>query len=264
MDLKLRGRTALITGGSAGLGLASATALAAEGCDLILVARNADTLTAAATAIRAAANVRVDTEIMDVAPDDAAEKLAERCWPIDILVNNAGAIPSGSIDEVDQARLRAGWELKLFGFVGMSRAFYGRMKTRGSGVIVNIIGAAGERVDPEYLAGSIGNAALNALTRALGADGPAHGVRVVGVNPGPVATERMEGVLRKRAKDRLGDAERWVEFAQFFPFGRMARPEEVGAVVAFLASDLASYVSGTHLTVDGGMSQRHQWWPVPK
>lgn len=263
MELGLRGRRALITGGSAGIGYAVARQLAQEGCGLVLVARDPDRLALAADQIRSLANVPVETVAADVGTDAVAPMLAGRFGDADIVVNNAGAIPAGDIGQVDQARFRAGWELKVFGFVGVTRAFYGLMQTRRAGVIINVIGASGERVDPEYIAGSAGNAALMAITHALGADGPRYGLRVVGVNPGPVATGRMEGVLRERAAATLGDAERWTEFAGLFPFGRMIKPEEVAALVAFLASDLSAYTSGTCITIDGGMSKRHQWWPLP-
>jgi NAD(P)-dependent dehydrogenase (short-subunit alcohol dehydrogenase family) len=256
MDLGLRGRTALITGGSKGIGLAIARQFAAEGCDLVLVARHAEALAAAAAEIRALANVGVVTEIGDMARDETALLLAEKYGTVDILVNNAGAIPGGPIDQIDQDQWRAAWDLKVFGYIGLTRAFYSAMKTRGRGVIINVIGAAGEKLDAEYIAGSMANAGLMALTRALGAAAPTHGLRVVGINPGPVATDRLEVLQRKRAERRLGDPERWPELLQGMPFGRAAKPEEIAAMAAFLASDLSGYTTGTIVTIDGGLSHR--------
>lgn len=259
MELGLAGRWALVTGGSKGIGLACALRLASEGCSLVLAARGTEALEAARTAAAAAGGGRIEvrTEVVDIADDLAAPALADRYGSVlDILVNNAGAIPGGGIADVDQAAWRAGWDLKVFGTIGLCRAFHAAMARRGRGVIVNVIGWAGERVDAGYVAGSSGNAALMALTRALGADGPRHGVRVVGVNPGPVATGRLEVLQRKRAQALFGDAGRWPELVQAMPFGRAGTADEIAAAVAFLASDLSAYTTGTVLTIDGGLSYR--------
>jgi NAD(P)-dependent dehydrogenase (short-subunit alcohol dehydrogenase family) len=130
------------------------------------------------------------------------------------------------------------------------------MKSRRHGVIVNIIGSAGEKLDAAYIAGSTGNASLMAFTRALGGAAPDAGLRVVGINPGPVATDRLVTLLKKRAQDRLGDAGRWQELVKPMPFGRAAKPEEIAAMVAFLASDLSGYTTGTIVTIDGGAAHR--------
>lgn len=264
MDLGLIGKKALITGGSAGIGMAVATTLASEGVDVVLVSREAAKLEAAATGIRAQYNVSVQTRALDVGRDSSHPELAEEFGDIDILVNNAGSIPGGSIEQIDQVRFREAWELKVFGFIGMTRAFYSLMKTRRAGVIVNIIGASGTRGDPVYMAGSMGNATLTQLTTTLGAEAPDFGIRIVGVSPGAVATTRQENVLRRQAGIQFGDEERWMDFVREFPFARMARPDEVADLVAFLASPRASYVSGVVVNIDGGMSQRHKWWPAGK
>ncbi len=130
-----------------------------------------------------------------------------------MLVNNAGAIPPGTLLAVDDATWRRAWDLKVFGFIGLTRAMYPGLKTRG-GVVVNVIGAAGEQMDPNYITGTAGNAALMAFTRALGRAAPADGMRVVGINPGPVATDRMTMLLRHKAEEMLGDAERWQELTR--------------------------------------------------
>jgi 3-oxoacyl-[acyl-carrier protein] reductase len=264
MDLRLAGKKAMITGGSAGIGLAVANALGDAGCHIVIAARDADRLTAAAAALQARFGRAVVTEVCDVGIDTTHERLAERHPEIDILVNNAGAIPGGSIDHIDQAGFRAAWELKVFGFIGMTREYYRRMCMRRTGVIINVIGASDSRGDPAYIAGSMGNAALAAMTRALGAEAPDRGVRVAGVSPGAVFTSRQEGVLRRQAEIQFGDANRWMDFVKAFPFARMAQPEEVADTVAFLASPRAGYISGAVVNVDGGMSQRHKWWPNPK
>ena len=146
----------------------------------------------------------------------------------------------------------------MFSYINMCRRFYALMRGRGGGVIVNVIGAAGESPDADYSAGSAGNASLMAFTRALGGAAPADRVRVVGINPGPVLTDRLKTLLRRRAQETLGDAERWRETMASMPFGRAGRVEEVAALVAFLASDLSGYTSGTIVTVDGGMASRRK------
>ena len=258
MDLRLSGRRALVSGGSKGIGFASAKLLAQEGCDVVLVSRNAADLERAKAEIEAGASGRrIEIEACDLSQDEVPVRLAERYGGrIDILVNNAGAIPGGTLGDIDQARWRAAWELKLFGYIGMTRAFYARMAERKSGVIVNVIGAAGERMSASYIAGSTANAGLMAFTRALGGASAAHGVRVVGINPGPVWTGRLETLYRGRARSALGDPERWREMLSDLPFGRAATPDEIAAAVAFLASDLSAYTTGTIFTIDGGLSHK--------
>ncbi len=251
MDLHLFGKRALITGGSKGIGRAAALSLAEAGCDLLLAARDPAALEAASSLVRSRHQVRVETVAADLSQTAEVERLAASAGDVDILVNNAGAIPPGTLLTVDNERWRAAWDLKVFGFISLTRALYPTLKSRG-GVVVNVIGAAGESFDANYLAGSTGNAALMAFTRALGRAAPADGMRVVGINPGPVATERMTMLLRARAERDLGDAERWAELTATMPFSRAATPEEIGDAVAFLASPRSAYTTGTILTINGG------------
>ena len=167
MDLDLTGKRALISGASKGIGLAVAMLLAEEGCDLVLVARSGEGLERAATAIRARWNVSIQLIAADLSRKEEIERVANEAGVLDILVNNAGAIAPGTLHTIDDALWRSGWELKVFGYINLTKALYARLKGR-QGVIVNVIGVAGERVDPSYLAGSSGNAALMAFTRALG------------------------------------------------------------------------------------------------
>ncbi|WP_158744391.1 SDR family oxidoreductase [Acidisphaera sp. L21] len=251
MDLQLRGKRVLITGGSKGIGRAAAMSLAAEGCDIVLAARDPATLAQAAEMVRSRHQVRVETVSADLSQAAEAVRLAGAAGEIDVLVNNAGAIPPGTLLQVDDAKWRAAWDLKVFGFINLTRAVYPTLKSRG-GVVVNVIGAAGESFDPNYITGSAGNASLMAFTRALGRAAPADGMRVVGINPGPVATERMEMLMRARAERELGDPARWAELTKPMPFGRAATPEEIGDAVAFLASPRSGYTTGTILTINGG------------
>lgn len=256
MELNLAGRRVLVTGASKGIGFAVARAFAQEGCALRLVARSADGLHTAAEALRREHGAAVETVALDLASADARHRLADLCGDIDILVNNAGSIPAGTLEDVAEERWRAAWDLKVFGYINLSRACYTAMKARGRGVIVNVIGTTAERLDSGYIAGSSGNAALVAFTRALGSTSDAAGVRVLGVSPGPVASDRLEMLVKRRARLRLGDENRWREIFANMPFGRPAQPEEVAASVVFLASDRSSYTTGCVLTIDGGLAAR--------
>jgi 3-oxoacyl-[acyl-carrier protein] reductase len=256
MDLHLDGKNVLITGGSKGIGRAAAEALAGEGCNLMLVARTQKDLDSAKAALLSKFNVRVETCAADLSDGRNVEKLAKQIPDVDILVNNAGAIPGGNLIEIDEPRWRAAWDLKVFGYVNMCRAYYALMKAKKSGVIVNVIGAAAQTRDPGYICGVAGNAALAAFTQSLGHASVQDGVRVVAIHPGPVATDRLVTLLRKRALDRNGDPETWRELAKSMPFGRPAKPEEIGAMIAFLASDRSGYTSGSVVTIDAGISAR--------
>ncbi|HEX9435105.1 MAG TPA: SDR family NAD(P)-dependent oxidoreductase, partial [Burkholderiales bacterium] len=140
MDLRLKGKAVLITGGSKGIGLACAKAFAAEGCRVHLAGRDKDRLAQAAKALGG----DVKTHSVDLRDGAALRSLARDCGDLDILVNNAGDIPGGTIETVDEAKWRHAWELKVFGFINLTREIYPRMKAKKSGVIVNVIGMAGE------------------------------------------------------------------------------------------------------------------------
>src|SRR3984885_7373069 len=252
MDLQLAGKTVLITGGSKGIGKAAAEVLAEEGCNLILVARGAEMLNETAAEIRAKRQVNVRTIAADLSSDASVRKVAQEAGEIDVLVNNAGAIPPGDVLSVDDARWRQAWDLKVFGYISFCRVIYGQMKARGHGVIVNVIGAAGEKFPTGYIAGAAGNASLMAFTRALGKGAPADGLRVVAINPGPVETDPLVMLRKAEAKEKWGDENRWRELTAGMPFGRAASPTEIGSAVAFLASPVSGYTTGTVLTINGG------------
>lgn len=256
MDMGLAGRTALITGGSKGIGFAIAAMLAEEGCRLHLVARQQADLEAARDKLLSLAKVDVRILAMDLAERGSAAGLAARVPHVDILVNNAGSIPRGTLEEIGEERWREAWDLKVFGYINLTREYYRLMKARGKGVIINILGNGGEALDAGYICGGAGNAALMAFSRALGGQSARDGIRVIGVNPGPVATERLIGLMQKEAGTRLGDKGRWQELEKGFPFGRAATVEEIASTVVLLASDRSSYTTGTVFTIDGGMVNR--------
>jgi NAD(P)-dependent dehydrogenase (short-subunit alcohol dehydrogenase family) len=256
MELNLSGRNVLITGASKGIGLGIARWFASEGCNLVLAARSGELLEAAAAEIRKTADVEIKTFALDLSDQAQRDRLVAACPDIDILINNAGAIPGGGIFQVDDAAWRAGWELKVFGYINLTRAYYAKMTERKRGVIINICGLGGERLDAGYIAGAAGNASLMAFSRALGGASVNHGVRVVAVNPGPVETDRVVYLGKERAKRELGDENRWREAFAKMPYGRPAAVDEVAPMVVFLASDRAHYISGTVVTIDGGMANR--------
>ena len=256
MDLDLGGKLALVTGGSRGIGRAVGETLAAEGCNLVLVSRSAVALDAAQKMIEGQHKVLVRTDACDLADSANVMRLAERFPDVGILVNNAGAIPGGTLSDVDEARWRTAWDLKVLGTINMTRAFYPLMKARGGGVMINIIGNAAATRDPNHICGVTGNAALTAFTESVGSGSLHDGIRVNGVSPGPTATDRLVGLAGKRAQEQFGDIARWPDLFKSLPGGRVGEPTEIAAMVAFLASPKSNFTSGAVITLDAGMSSR--------
>ncbi|MBR1267765.1 SDR family oxidoreductase [Bradyrhizobium sp. AUGA SZCCT0222] len=246
MNLNLSGKRVLVTGGSKGIGMGIARAFAAEGAELILVSRDIDENEASKKVGRPITAVN-----LDLSQQGAAEQLGGRFPDIDILVNNAGAVPSGSLFDVDEARWRAAWDLKVFGYINMCRTFYPLMVGRGGGTIVNIAGIGAIVKSPAAICIAAGNAAIIVLSQTLGSGSHRDNIRVVAVNPGPVATERLKAAASVQGTQKFNaDA--------LLPWARPASVEEIGATVAFLASPMSSYTSGSVVTVDGGLSASAQ------
>ena len=239
MDLGLKGKSVLVTGGSKGIGLACAKAFAAEGCRLHLASRDKDRLAQAAKAL--GGDVKIHPA--DLRDPAALKKLAADCGDIDILVNNAGDIPGGTLEALDDAKWRHAWELKVFGFINLTRELYPRLKAR-KGVIVNVIGMAAEHGSFEYICGAAANAGLANFTKALGRGYPQQGVRVVGVHPPSTRTDRIITLMKAQAKAKFGDENRYNEL-----MGNVIEPEQVGDTVCFLASPRAGQLSGVVLNL---------------
>lgn len=252
MDLNLGGKTAIVTGGSKGIGAGVARGLAEEGCNVHIVSRTLDELEAYADFLRTETGVDVTPHAIDLSQGENIAKLLDAAGVPDILINNAGAIPAGDLLSVDEQRWREAWDLKVFGYINMCRAFYGAMKDRGHGTIVNITGLAADRTDAGYVAGTAGNASLNAFTKAVGGRSLSDGVRVMSVSPGAVATERLVNLMRAKSEAEFGDPDRWQSYLANLPLGRAASVQEVADVVVFMASERANYVNGSIVTVDGG------------
>ena len=194
--------------------------------------------------------------VCDVTQQDQVDALVsaavEAHGRLDVMVNNAGLGGTAElVDMTDEQWLRV-LDVTLNGTFRCTRAALQQMKTQGSGVIVNIIGSAGERFPPAYIAGATGNASLMAFTRALGRASSADGIRVVAINPAGTETDRHIMLLRDQAQRQFGDPERWRELDKKLPFGRAAHPSEIAYAAAFLASPRSGYTSGTVLTIDGG------------
>jgi NAD(P)-dependent dehydrogenase (short-subunit alcohol dehydrogenase family) len=245
MDLGLKGRRVLVTGGSQGIGLAVARGFLDEGAKVTIVARTKERLAQAVAELAAGADVTAKS--MDLARRGAPEALADEFRDTDVLVNNAGAIPTGDIFAVDEGRWRESWDLKVFGYVNLMRAMYAHMRGRGPKVIVNVLGLGGERPQWRYVCGNAANVALAGITKSLGG-------RSID------ETERMESTQRARAEKEFGDASRWREYFADKPLQRAASPQEVANVILFLASDKASWVSGAVVPVDGGFLHRQDWF----
>lgn len=252
----LAGRTALVTGASNGIGRATALRLAADGARIVLVARTEEPLATVAAEIAAAGGegVPVPGDLSTAAGADATlADVARRAGPVDILVNVAGAAPGGTILEVDDTAWATAIDLKLLGYIRLSRGLLPGMIERGWGRVVNVAGNAGRQPDGWLVTAGVVNAAVIALTRAVAGDVARHGVTVNCVCPGPTDTRRWAGLRATYAKrNGLDDDTASRDLLGLIPDGRVATAEEVAAAVAFFASPEAGHIVGQALVVDGG------------
>ena len=254
MELGLTGKVVLITGGSKGIGLACASAFAAEGARVAICSRSQANLDLALAGLPGALGWAADLCDADAAAA-MAEAVARQLGPVDILVNSAGAAKRSSPDELTPQAWRAAMDSKYFTYVNVIDPVVKRMAERGRGVIVNVIGMGGKVASPAHLAGGAANAALMLATAGLGTAYAARGVRVVGVNPGMTETGRVAGRIETDARIAgISLEEARIRSVARIPMGRMAAPAEIARAIVFLASDQASYVTGVTLAMDGGQN----------
>lgn len=255
MDLELSGRVGIVTGASRGIGLAIAQTLSAEGMSLLLVARSADRLDSLAVSLPSPSLVcAVDLRDQDVA-ETVISRAIGRFGRLDLLVNNAGAAVRGDFLTLSDEDWSDGFALKFFGGMRLSRASWPHLK-ESSGSIVNIVGIGGRTASAEFTIGGAVNSAILNLTKALADRGVADGVRVNAINPGSVATERLQTRVQALAQERgITSAEAETELARHMKVARFGQPAEIAAAVAFLASDRAAYCQGTILDIDGGATR---------
>jgi len=251
MDLDLAGRIAFITGGSKGIGLACAAALAAEGVKVAIASRSQRNVDEALAKLPGAFGFAADMSDADAAAT-AVDRVEHEFGPIDILVNSAGAAKRATPDELTPALWRAAMDAKYFSYVNVIDPVLKRMAKRGRGVVVNVIGIGGKVASPTHLAGGAANAALMLVTAGLGSAYAGRCIRVVGLNPGLTETGRVaEGFESTARLAGIGVVQARQRAIDSIPMGRMAAPEEIANVVAFLASDKASYITGVTIGMDG-------------
>lgn len=248
-------RIAVVTGASRGIGAAIAQALAQAGCHVVAAARSREALQGVVDALPFPGLAHA----CDLSQPEAASTLVEaaiaRFGRIDILVNNAGATPRGDFLAFDDAAWADGFALKFFGAVRLCRAAWPHL-VEANGCIVNIASIGGRTGNAEFTIGGSVNAALLNLTKALADRGVRDGVRVNAVNPSSIATERTQVRIERLAAERGIAAESASqELARELRVARFGTPKEIAAVVAFLASDAASYMQGAIVDVDGGQTR---------
>jgi len=256
MEVRLTGRNALVTGGSLGIGRATALELCASGANVAIIARDAARLQEAADEISRTTGGRVVAVPGNMSCKEDIEKAIaaarDALGRIDILVNNAGASPAGSIYELDDDKWQSSFELKLMGYVRCARALLPDMQSRRWGRIINVIGRGADIPTPGYLLGAF-NAALLHFTRALALEAAPHKVLVNGVSPGAVNTPRWHAIAAHKA-NRTRQTQEQVEAAWHasVPLGKAAEPEDVADLITFLCSDRARHITGAIYNIDGG------------
>lgn len=258
MDLGLKGRCALITGASKGIGKAIAFELAIEGVDIALCARGETDLQLTAAALREQTGVKVFAQVADVT-DAAAirtfvDAAVEALGGLDILVNNAGSALPGTFEEVDEARWRADLDVKLFAATRCVRAALPYLKQSNQPRIININSIVGRQSTPGYIANSTDRAACIAFNKVLSDNLAQYGILVNSVNPGNIKSEAWGSSLDYFAPDKELE-EYYAQVARDTPLGRVGEAEEIAAVVAFLAGKRASYLTGASIDVDGGLGR---------
>ena len=259
MDLGLHNKVALVLAASKGLGRACAAALAAEGAHVTIGARNEQVLEKTAQEIQRASGSRVLAVPTDVTRQENLEAIVaatvREFGRIDILVNNAGGPPAGKFDSFGDAQWQAAFELNLLSTVRMIRLVLPHMRKTGSGRIITIVSTSVKQpIDGLLLSNAIRTGVVG-LAKTLSVELAPDNITVNNVCPGSILTDRLRQIYRINERVQQGESEKAVlaEMARGIPMGRVGAPEELGALVAFLASQQAAYITGTTIQVDGGL-----------
>lgn len=260
MDLHLRDKHVLITGGSKGIGLACAQAFLEEGAKVTLVSRDSSNLNAARTSLQTHFSAdRIHTVAANLRDATAALKAldsAEAAFgPVDVLVNSAGAAKRTPAPELTPEAFADAMQAKYFTYIHMMTPTIQRMAARGAGAVVNVVGNGGKVASTIHLPGGAANAALMLVSAGLAAAYGAQGIRVNAINPGLTLTDRLqEGMAADARLKGISTEEAMAQAVGKIPLGRMAEPEEMANAVLFLASSKASYVTGICMSMDGALT----------
>lgn len=261
MDLGLKGKVALVLAASKGLGRASAAALAAEGASVVIGARNKDRLDATAQEIQRETGNRIVPVPTDVTIAEDIERIVtatvQAFGRLDILVNNAGGPPPGKFDAFDDAQWLAAFELNLLSAVRFIRLAVPHLRQAGGGRIINIVSTSVKQPIDNLLLSNAIRPGVVGLAKSLSTELAPDKITINNVCPGRILTDRLwEGSsMKRRLEQGMSQKEALQEMAHGIPLGRLGKPEELGALVAFLASEQASYITGTTIQVDGGVVQ---------
>lgn len=260
MDLGLKGKHALITGGSKGIGLEVARLFLEEGVTVSLISREQSNLALAKKKLSEKFDAnRIHTFAADLGQENIAQALVDsiesQVGPVDILVNSAGAAKRSPAFELKESSWHDAMQAKFFTYVHAMNAVLPRMANRQKGVVVNVIGMGGKVAATIHITGGAANSALMLATAGLASAYAPKGIRVVAVNPGATITERLKEGMAADARAQGITPEEALQLATAkLPLGRIAKPEEIADTVVYLASDRASYVNGTTIAMDGGLT----------
>ena len=261
MDLNLRDKIAIITGGSSGIGLACAKTLFSEGVSVLIAAHEG--VDEAEESIHqetsGQSKAKVITSKCDLSQAGAAKEVVKLAvdsfGKIDILVNCAGAARAGAFLELSDQDFLDAWTLKLLGYIRMVKEVVPHMTKQKDGRIINIVGAAARTPSATFLTGSTANAALINFTRGISKELALHNIRINAISPSPTETERAKNLAEQTAKAKgISIEEVMAESTKSIPIGRMIKPSEIAALAAFLLSDLSASITGAEILIDGGFT----------